>query len=229
MERGVLVVRAPSHGSFDRVALLLDRRRSALLYAKNHFNPLSRHPKRERLLAHLAARLDKPRFRVYAWSRVVDEDRVCLAGWSTQSGDALALSEALLALRLRDGSEVLAEGQVSLLGLPADGVLGAVWALVKADGIVVELDVPGDGPVDDGEWRECWRHRVMDPVSDHKRVPVTGDQALPHAPPTVCSLLIRIQFAGWPSCRPQSERTAWRKPSIGIAKPWPGRADTWCA
>lgn len=154
---------------------------------------------------------------------------MCLVGWSTRSGDALALSEALLALRLRDRGEVLAEGQVSLLGLPADGVLGAVWALVKAYGIVVELDVPGDGPVDDGEWRECWRHGVMDPVSDHKQVPVTGGQALPHAPPPVCSLLIRIQFAGWPSCRPQSERTGRRKPSIGIAKPWPGRADTWCA
>lgn len=166
----------------DRVALLLERRRSALLYAENHFTPLSRHSKRERLLAHLSARFDKPRFRVYGWSGVVDAERVGLAGWSSRSGDALALSEALLALRMRDGGEVLAEGQVSLLRLPANGFLGAVWALIEAHGIVVPLEVPGDGQVDDDDWRECWRHRVMDPVSNHKRVPMTGGPALPHAP-----------------------------------------------
>lgn len=166
----------------DRVALLLARRRSALLYAENHFTPLSRYNKRERVLAHLAARFDKPRFRVYAWSGVVDGERVCLVGWSTRAGDPHAVGEALLALRLRDGAEVLAEGQVSLLRLPTDGFLGAVWALIEAHGVVVPLDAPGAGPVDPGDWRECWRHRVMDPVSNHKRVPMTGGLALPHAP-----------------------------------------------
>jgi len=165
----------------DRVALLLARRRSALLYAENHFTPLSRYTKRERVLAHLAARFDKPRFRVYAWSGVVDGERVCLVGWSTRAGDPHAVGEALLALRLRDGAEVLAEGQVSLLRLPTDGFLGAVWALIEAHGVVVPLDAPGDGPVDADDWRECWRHQVQDPVSNHKRVP-TGGPALPHAP-----------------------------------------------
>lgn len=166
----------------DRVALLLGRRRSALLYAENHFTPLSRHSKRERLLSHLSARFAKPRFQVYAWSGEVDGERVCLVGWNSRSGDPLALSEALLALRMRDGGEVLAEGQVTLLRLPADGFLGAVWALIEAHGLVVELDVPSGGPLDVGDWRECWRHRVQDPVSNHKRVPMTGGPALPHAP-----------------------------------------------
>ncbi|HGM5039265.1 TPA: hypothetical protein ACKPZ9_000818 [Stenotrophomonas maltophilia] len=166
----------------DRVELLLARRRSALLYAENHFTPLSRYTKRERVLAHLAARFDKPRFRVCAWSGVVDRERVCLVGWSTRSGDVLALSEALLALRMRDGGEVLAEDQVTLLRLPVDAFLGTVWALIEAHGIVVPLEVPGGGPLDVGDWRECWRHRVMDPVSNHKRVPMTGGPALPHAP-----------------------------------------------
>lgn len=166
----------------DRVALLLARRRSALLYAENHFTLLSRHSKRERLLAHLSARFDKPRFRVYAWSGEVDGERVCLVGWSTRAGDPSAIGEALLALRLRDGAEVLAEGQVSLLRLPTDGFLGAVWALIEAHGIVVELGLPADGPLDSEDWRECWRHRVMDPVSNHKRIPMTGGPILPHAP-----------------------------------------------
>ncbi|MGQ5314554.1 hypothetical protein ACULMH_13265 [Xanthomonas arboricola pv. corylina] len=166
----------------DRVALLLERRRSALLYAENHFTPLSRHSKRERLLAHLSARFDKPRFRVYAWSGVVDRESCCLVGWSARAGDPSAIGEALLALRMRDGAEVLAEGQVSLLRLPTDGFLGAVWALIEGHGIVLPLDVPGDGPVVPGDWRECWRHRVMDPVSNHKRVPMIGGPALPHAP-----------------------------------------------
>ncbi|EKT4094962.1 hypothetical protein QEG23_004540 [Stenotrophomonas maltophilia] len=166
----------------DRVALLLERRRSALLYAENHFTPLSRHSKRERLLSHLLARFARPRFQVYAWSGEVDGERVCMVGWNSRSGDALALSETLLALRLRDGGEVLAEGQVALLRLPANGFLGAVWALIEAHGIVVPLEVPGGGQVDDDDWRECWRHRVMDPVSNHKRVPMTGGPALPHAP-----------------------------------------------
>ncbi|PJL44287.1 HNH endonuclease [Stenotrophomonas maltophilia] len=166
----------------DRVALLLERRRSALLYAENHFTPLSRHSKRERVLSHLSARFSKPRFRVYAWSGEVDGERVGLVGWSTRSGDALALSEALLALRMRDGAEVLAEGQVTLLRLPMDAFLPAVWALIEAHGIVVPLDVPSDGPLNADDWRECWRHRVMDPVSNHKRVPMTSSQALPHAP-----------------------------------------------
>jgi len=171
----------------DRVALLLERRRSALLYAENHFTPLSRHSKRERVLSHLSARFSKPRFRVYAWSGEVDGERVGLVGWSTRSGDALALSEALLALRMRDGGEVVAEGQVTLLRLPANGFLGAVWALIEAHGIVVPLEVPGGGQVDDDDWRECWRHRVMDPVSNHKRIPMTGDPALPHAPRVLSS------------------------------------------
>ncbi|MEN1994157.1 HNH endonuclease [Stenotrophomonas bentonitica] len=166
----------------DRVSLLLERRRGALLYAENHFTPLSRHSKRERLLAHLSARFDNPRFRVYAWSGVVDGGRVCLVGWSTRSGDALALSEALLALRLRDGAEVLAEGRTCLLRVPAGGFLGAVWKLIEAHGIVVPLDVPGDGPVDVDDWRECWRNLVIDPVSNHKRIPIAGVLALPHAP-----------------------------------------------
>jgi len=166
----------------DRVALLVARRRSALLYAENHFTPLSRHSKREQLLAHLSARFDKPRFRVYAWSGEVDGERVCLVGWSTRAGDPGALGESLLVLRLRDGAEVLADGQTWLLRLPADAFLAAVWALIEAHGIVVPLGAPGDGPVDAEDWRECWRHRVMDPVSNHKRVPMTGGPALPHAP-----------------------------------------------
>lgn len=166
----------------DRVALLLERRRSALLYAENHFTPLSPHSKRERVMAHLGSRFDKPRFRVYAWSGEVDRERVCLVGWSTRHGDPFAVGEALLALRLRDVGEVLSEGQTTLLRLPVDAFLGAVWALIEAHGIVVPLEVPGDGQVDDDDWRECWRHRVMDPVSNHKRVPMTGGPALPHAP-----------------------------------------------
>lgn len=166
----------------DRVALLLERRRAALLYAENHFTPLSRHSKRERLLAHLSARFANPRFRVYAWSGVVDGERVCLVGWSTRAGDPSAIGEALLALRMRDGAEVLAEGKVSLLRLPTDGFLGAVWALIEAHGVVVPLGVPGDGPVDADDWRECWRHRVHDPVSNHHRLPMTGGPPLPHAP-----------------------------------------------
>ncbi|WP_435815240.1 hypothetical protein ACLMM6_04940 [Xanthomonas campestris pv. incanae] len=166
----------------DRVALLLARRRSALLYAENHFTPLSRHTKRERVLSHLSSRFDKPRFRVHAWSGVVEGGNVCLVGWSTRAGDGLALGEALLALRLRDGAEVLADGQVSLLRLPVSGFLGAVWALIEAHGIVVPLDVQGDGPVDCEDWRESWRHRAMDPATNHKRVPMTGGPALSHAP-----------------------------------------------
>ncbi|MBD8636645.1 MULTISPECIES: hypothetical protein [unclassified Stenotrophomonas] len=166
----------------DRVALLLARRHAALLYAENHFTPLSRHSKRERLLAHLGSRFDKPRFRVYAWAGEVDGERCCLVGWSTRAGDPTATGEALLALQIRDGAEVLAEGRLSLLRLPTDGFLKALWALIEGHGIVLPLDVPGDGPVDPGDWRECWRHRVMDPVSNHKRVPMTGGQALPHAP-----------------------------------------------
>ena len=162
------------------MALLLAHRRAALLYPENHFTPLSRHAKRERLLSHLGSRFDKPRFRVYAWSGEVDGKRVCLVGWSTRAGDGLALSEALLALRLRDGADVLAEGR--LLRLPANGFPGAVWALNEAHGIVVPLDVPGDGPADVDDWRECWRHRVMDPVSNHKHVPMTVGPSPPHAP-----------------------------------------------
>ncbi|WP_434988811.1 hypothetical protein [Xanthomonas melonis] len=171
----------------DRVALLLERRRAALLFAENHFTPLSRHSKRERVLAHLAARFNKPRFRVSAWSGEVDGKRVGLVGWSIRSGDALALSEALLALRMRDGGEVLAEGQLTLLRLPGDAFLRAVWALIEAHGIVVELDVLGGGPLDVEDWRECWRQRVQDPVSNHKRVPMTGGPALPHAPRVLSS------------------------------------------
>ncbi|WP_421568922.1 HNH endonuclease [Stenotrophomonas sp. PD6] len=166
----------------NRVALLLARRRSALLYAENHFTPLSRHSKRERLLSHLSFRFDKPRFRVYAWSGVVDGESVGLVGWSTRAGDPHAVGEALLALRLRDGAEVLAEGHVTLLRLPADAFLGAVWALIEAHGIVVEMDVPGGGPLDVEDWRECWRHRAMDPVTNQKRIPMTGGKALRHAP-----------------------------------------------
>lgn len=165
----------------DRVALLLERRRSALLYAESHFTPLSRHSKRERLLSHLLARLDKPRFRVYAWSGEVDGERAGLVGWSTRAGDVFALSEALLALRLRDRGEVLAEGQVTLLRVPVEAFLRAVWSLIEDHGIVIELDVPGGGPLNVDDWRECWRHRVMDPVSNHKRVPMAGGPPLPHA------------------------------------------------
>lgn len=157
------------------------RRRSALLYAENHFTPLSRHSTRERVLVHLAARFNKPRFQVCAWSGEVDGERVGLVGWSTRAGDPSAVGEALLALRMRDGAEVLAEGQVTLLRLPVDKFLGAVWALIEAHGIVVELDVPGGGPLDADDWREYWRHRVQDPVSNHKRIPMAGVLALPHA------------------------------------------------
>ncbi|MEA9920784.1 hypothetical protein ABQZ99_013670 [Xanthomonas hortorum pv. vitians] len=166
----------------DRVALLLERRRAALLYAENHLTPLSRHATRERVVAHLAGRFQSPRFRVHAWSGVIDGARVCLVGWSTRAGDPLALGESLLALRFRDGGEVLVEGQTTLIRVPAEGFLDAVWRLIEAHGIVVPMDVLGDVPVDPGDWRECWRHRVMDPVSNHKRVSMIGGDALPHSP-----------------------------------------------
>lgn len=165
-----------------QVTALLERRRSALLYAENHLTPLSRHATRERVLSHLARRFERPRFRVHAWSGMVDGEGVCLVGWSTRAGDPSAIGEALLALRMRDGAEVLASGHTHLLRLPVEAFLEAVWSLIEAHGIVLPLDVPGDGPVDPGDWRECWRHRVMDPVSNHKRVPMTGGLALPHAP-----------------------------------------------
>lgn len=166
----------------DRVAMLLERRRAALLYSENHFTPLSRHTKRERLLACLASRFDKPRFRVHAWSGMVEGERVCLVGWSTRGGDSQALGEALLALRMRDGAEVLAGGHTHLLRLPAEAFLGAIWALIDAHGIVLPMVVAGDGPLDAEDWRECWRHLLQDPVSNHKRLPMTGGPALPHAP-----------------------------------------------
>lgn len=166
----------------DRAALLLERRRSALLYAENHFTPLSRHAKRGRVLDHLTSRFNKPRFRVHAWAGMVDGERVCVVGWSTRAGDALALGEALLALRMRDGGEVLAEDHTHLLRLPAGAFLGAVWALIEAHGIVAPLDVPGGGPVGAEDWRECWHHLVRDVVSNNKRVPLTGGPPLPHAP-----------------------------------------------
>lgn len=166
----------------ERVALLLERRRSALLYADNHFTPLNRHSTRERLLAHLSARFDKPRFRVCAWSGLVDEEHVCLVGWSTRAGDDQALGESKLALRMRDGAEVLAEGQVTLLRVPASEFLAAVWSLIEVHGLVVPMNVSGDAPLDSEDWRECWRHRVTDPASNHHRVPMTGGPALPPAP-----------------------------------------------
>lgn len=165
----------------DRVAILMERRHAALLYSENHFTPLSRHTKRERLLACLASRFGKPRFRVHVWSGMVDGERVCLVGWSTRAGDPQAIGEALLGLRMRDGAEVLVGGHTHLLRLPVEAFLEAVWALIEAHGIVVPLNVPGDGPIDSTDWRECWRHRVQDPVSNHKRVPMTGGPALPHA------------------------------------------------
>jgi len=43
--------------------------------------------------------------------------------------------------------------------------------------------LPGDdGPVDIEDWRECWRYRVMDPVTNHKPVSMTGGPPLPHTP-----------------------------------------------
>lgn len=166
----------------DRVALLLARRRSALLYAENHFTPLSRHSKRERLLSHLGCRFDKPRFRVHAWSGLIDGENVCLIGWSTRAGDPLALGESLLELRFRDGGEVLVEGQTTLIRVPAEGFLEAVWRLIEAHGILVRMDVPGVDWGAGDDWRECWRHRVQDLVSNHHRVPMAGGAPLPHAP-----------------------------------------------
>lgn len=196
----------------DRVTLLLERRYSALLYAENHVTPLPRHSKRERLLAYLSARFAKPRFRVHAWSGEVDGERCCLVGGSTRAGDPSAIGEALLALRMRDG----AEGQVSLLRLPTDGFLGAVWALIEAHGVVVPLDAPGDGPVDDDDWRECWRHRAMDPVSNHERAPMTGGPALPHAPRVLSTNPDSVRRLR--RYRRQSGKTGRRKPSCCIGK-----------
>lgn len=165
----------------DRVALLLERRRAALLYAENHLTPLSRHATRERVVAHLAGRFQSPRFRVHAWSGVINGARVCLVGWSTRAGDPVALGESLLALRFGDGGEVLVEGQTTLVRVPAEGFLDAVWRLIEAHGIIVPLNLPGEAPMDATDWRECWRHHVQDPVSNHKRVPMIGGPAPPHA------------------------------------------------
>lgn len=166
----------------DRAAILMERRHAALLYAENHFTPLSRHTKRERLLACLASRFCKPRFRVHAWSGLVDGERVCLVGWSTRAGDPQAIGGALLALRMRDGAEVLADGQTHLLRLPAEAFLGAIWALIDAHGLVLPMVVAGNSPMAPEDWRECWIHRVMDPRTNHQRVPMTGGPPLPHVP-----------------------------------------------
>ncbi len=100
-------------------------------------------------------------------------------GWSTRSGDA-GTERGPAGVTNAGRGEVLAEGQVTLLRVPVDAFLRAVWSLIEDHGIVVQLDVPG-GPLDANEWRECWRHRVMDPVSN-QRVPMTGGPLLPHAP-----------------------------------------------
>jgi len=164
------------------VTALLERRHAALLYAENHFTPLSRHTKRERLLACLVSRFDKPRFRVHAWSGMVEGERVCLVGWSTRAGDSQALGENLLSLRMRDGAEVLTGGHTHLLRLPEVAFLGAIWALIDAHGLVLPMVVAGNSPMAPEDWRECWIHRVMDPRTNHQRVPMTGGPPLPHVP-----------------------------------------------
>lgn len=166
----------------DRVAILLERRHAALLYAENHFTPLSRHTKRERLLACLASRFERPRFRVHAWSGMVEGERVCLVGWSTRAGDPQAIGGALLALRMRDGAQVLAGGHTHLLRLSAEAFLGAIWTLVDAHGVVLPMVVAGNSPMAPEDWRECWIHRAMDPRTNHQRVRMTGGPPLPHAP-----------------------------------------------
>jgi len=169
----------------DRVALLLERRQAVLLQAENHFTPLSRHTKRKQVQAHLASRFEKRRFRVHAWSGDVDGKRVCLVGWGSRAGDDLALSEVLLALRLRDGAEVLAAGRIHLLRLPTDGFLGAVWGLIETHGIVVPLDLIGNAALDTDDWRECWRHRACGLRRNHQRVTMIGAPPLPYAPRTL--------------------------------------------
>lgn len=74
-----------------------------------------------------------------------------------------------------------------LLRVSTDGFLQAVWLLIEAHGVVDPMNVPGDGPLDVQDWRECWRHRVQDPASNHKRVPMSGGRTLSHAPPRVLS------------------------------------------
>lgn len=109
------------------VSALLKQRTAALLYAENHFNALSRQSNRHRHLSSLASRFKHPRFRVHAWSGQVSGERVCLVGWRPRAGDSEALNQLPLTLRIRDGAEVLAEGDTHLLRLPASTFLGAVW------------------------------------------------------------------------------------------------------
>ncbi len=55
---------------------------------------------------------------------------------------------------------MLAEGQVTLLRVPVDAFLRAVWSLIEDHGIVVQLDVPGGAA-------RCKRvERVLAPPSD---------------------------------------------------------------
>ncbi|KIP86766.1 hypothetical protein SN15_06035 [Stenotrophomonas maltophilia] len=83
---------------------------------------------------------------------------------------------------MRDGAEVLADGQTHLLRLPAEAFLGAIWALIDAHGLVLPMVVAGNSPMAPEDWRECWIHRVMDPRTNHQRVPMTGGPPLPHVP-----------------------------------------------
>lgn len=176
-------------GSADpgRVALLLEHRTTTLLHSENHFTPLSKHAKRERVRAWLADRFRKPRFRVHAWSGWMDGDRVCLIGWGVRAGDPLSTSEALLSLRLRDGAEVLAQGQGTLLRLPVTGFYAAVWSLIEAHGLVIPMTAAKNDPMGTDDWRECWRHRAHDLASNHRRVPVHGGAPVPSAPRVLSS------------------------------------------
>lgn len=142
-------------------------------------------------------------------------ERVRLVDWSTHAENPEAIGEALLALRMRDGAEVFAGGHTHLLRLPAESFQGAAWALIEAHGVVMPLDVPGDGPVPREDWRECWRHRGHDPVSNHQRVPMTGGPTPPHAPRALSSNPATV-FAGLLSCRRQNGRTSWKKRSTDI-------------
>ena len=165
-----------------RASALLQRRQAALLYAHNHLTPLSPHATRARVLDHLSERFARPRFRVHAWSGDYEGERMAFVGWSTRAGDPLALGEAVLTLRFVDGGEVVSEGQVTLIRLPVDRFLHAVWRLIECHGIVEQMNVAGGGPLGTEDWRKCWRNLFQDPASNQLRRLHGGEQALPHAP-----------------------------------------------
>jgi len=162
----------------EHVEALLQRRLQALRHSENHLTRAGRHASLPTMLRHLEQRWAQPRWVAF----VMPHATGAVIGWeASQAHDGSAEAGGWLR-HAYSGEGLDVDGWVAF-DVPGKFFQAAVWHLIEAHALAVDLSEPGHDGIARRRGEDCWRARYSSLTSLQKRRETAQEDPWPTLPP----------------------------------------------